>query len=222
MTLAREYHARRQRRGAYRYRLKRRTREVLRAIREFGDSQPKLILDVGTADGLMLEYLSASFDATFVGLDVSFELLTTNPNRSFHALQAGALVLPFHEGVFDVVIATAVIEHVQGETRLLSECQRVLRKGGLLILTTPVPFFDHISELIGHTKKGSHLKRYTLDELKSLCLSYGLRILKAKKFMMSPIGFPRENIIEKVLRAIGLGFLLMNQIVIATKREALK
>ena len=192
---------------------------MLTAIREFGDSQPKLILDVGTADGLMLEHLSASFNAIFVGLDTSFELLTANPNRSFHALQANALALPFREGVFDVVIATAIIEHVRDETRLLSECQRVLRKGGLFILTTPDPFFNHISELIGHTKKGTHLKLFTLNELKPLCESCKLRILKAEKFMMSPIGFPGENAIEKVLRVTGLGFLRMNQMVIAAKQE---
>lgn len=217
MVMGREYHVQRQRRGAYRYRLGRRTKEVLTAIKEFGDSQPKLILDIGTADGLMLERLSSSFDATFVGVDISSELLTANPNRPFHALQADALALPFHEEVFDVVIAAAIIEHVQGETRLLSECQRVLRKGGLLILTAPHPFFDHISELIGHTKKGSHFKRYTLDELKSLCLSCGLRILKAEKFMMSPIGFPYEITIERIMKVGKLEFFLLNQLIIAQK-----
>lgn len=219
MALTREYHILRKTRRACRYRLKRRTEEVLRAVRECGDSQPKLILDIGTADGLMLERLSSSFDAIFVGLDISFELLTANPNRSFHALHADALALPFHEEVFDIVIATAIIEHLRDETRLLSECQRILRKGGLLILTTPAPFFDRISELVRYTKKGSHLKVFTLNELKRLCQSYGFRILKAEKFMISPIGFPGENIIEKVLRVIGLGFLLMNQMIIADKQE---
>lgn len=61
---------------------------------------------------------------------------------------------------------------------------------------------------------------YHGDEVdEELCLSCGLRILKAEKFMMSPISFPGENSIEKVLRVIGLGFLLMNQMVIADKRR---
>jgi ubiquinone/menaquinone biosynthesis C-methylase UbiE len=208
MALTREYHVQRQTRKAYRYRLKRRTKEVLRAIRKFGDSQPKLIVDIGTADGLMLEYLFPSFDATFVGLDISFELLTANPNRTFQAIQAEAMILPLRSGIFDIVIATAVIEHVQDGRKLLCECQRVLRKGGLLILTTPDPFFDRISGLVGHTQRDAHLKRFTITELKTLCQSCGLRTLKAEKFMMSPIGFPGENTLEKVMRTIGLNFYL--------------
>lgn len=218
MALTREFYTQRQTRRSYRYRLERRAREVLGAIREFADGQPKLILDVGTADGLMLEYLSPALDATLVGLDISFELLTANPDRSFQAAQADALAVPFREGIFDVVITTAVIEHVHDEKRFLCECQRVLKKGGLLVLTTPHPFFDRISELIGHTEKGHHVKTLNLSELKSLCLQSGFRILKAERFMMSPIGFPKENDIERVMRAIGLSLLLMNQLVVASKQ----
>ena len=195
---------------------------MLRAIREFGGSQPKLILDIGTADGLMLEHLSASLGAIFVGVDISFELLTANSSRSFQPTRADALALPFREGVFDVVIATAVIEHVQDGKKLLCECQRVLRKGGLLILTTPVPFFDRISELIGQQQRDIHLKRFTLDELRQLCSKVGLKTLKAERFMMSPIGFPKEKAIERVMQAIGLGFLLMNQLLVATKEAKAK
>jgi ubiquinone/menaquinone biosynthesis C-methylase UbiE len=192
---------------------------VVAAMMEFGDGQPKLVLDIGTADGLMLEHVSTSFDATFVGVDISSDLLTANPNRSFHGLQADALALPLHDGVFDVVIATATIEHVRDEAQLLSECHRVLRRDGLLVLTTPDPFFDRISELVGYAEKGTHLKVFTLSQLRSLCQSSSFRVLKAEKFMMSPIGFPWENGIEKVMRVISLRFLLMNQLVIADKQE---
>lgn len=217
MALAKEYYVRRQKQGAYHYRLRRRGSEVLMAIREFGDN-PKLIFDVGTADGLMLEYLSANLNATFIGIDISLELLKANPKRSFTAIQADAMALPFGEETFDSVIATAVVEHVSDGAKFLSECQRVLKEGGLLILTTPHPFFDRIAEVIGHIEKGTHLERYGLKKLESLCLDHGFVVLKAEKFMMSPIGFPYENGIEKILKAIGLDLLLMSQIVVASKR----
>jgi len=211
------YHQKRKSFGPWRYRLRRRTAEVLKAIREFGGSQPRCVLDVGTADGLMLEELSHHFKAHFVGVDTSREILDANPERTFQAVQADAMSLPFEEGSFDIVIAAAIIEHLPDGGKFLGECHRVLRPGGLLILTTPEPFFDRVSEVISRQGKGFHYRRFSLRELRSLCSSRGLRVLKAEKFMMSPIGFPGENAIEKVMRVLGLSFLLMNQVLVATR-----
>lgn len=213
-----EYHGKRAKGGAWRYRLRRRTFEVLKAIKEFADNQPRLVLDVGTADGLMLEELSLRFDAAFVGLDVSREILAANPERTFQPIQSDALFLPFRQTVFDIVIATAVIEHLCDSEKFLSECERVLRIDGLLVLTSPAPFFDRMSEVISPQGRGFHYRRCSLRELRSLCSRRGLTVLKAEEFMMSPVGFPGENAIERAIRATGLSFLLMNQAVIAMKK----
>jgi ubiquinone/menaquinone biosynthesis C-methylase UbiE len=45
--------------------------------------------------------------------------------------------MPFPDGSFDVVAASDVIEHVQDTDRVVAECARVLRPGGLLFLATP-------------------------------------------------------------------------------------
>ena len=52
---------------------------------------------------------------------------------------ADALHLPFKEEVFNLVYFTEVIEHLPKNTEslALSEIYRVLKKGGILILTTP-------------------------------------------------------------------------------------
>ena len=42
----------------------------------------------------------------------------------------------------------------------------------------------------------------------------GFNILETEKFMMSPIGFPYELKIEKIMKSIGVGFLLLNQLVV--------
>jgi 2-polyprenyl-3-methyl-5-hydroxy-6-metoxy-1,4-benzoquinol methylase len=43
---------------------------------------------------------------------------------------------------FDVVVAIAVIEHVADAKEMIEECHRVLKVQGMLILTTPDPFFE--------------------------------------------------------------------------------
>lgn len=47
------------------------------------------------------------------------------------------LAMDFPDAAFDLVIANHVLEHVNDDTRALSEIRRVLRPGGLAILQTP-------------------------------------------------------------------------------------
>ena len=228
-VLSVEYHEGRKRKRALKYRLARRTEEVLKAIKAYKTAVDSLslslslsLLDIGTADGLMLDKLYQYQELNIkmsVGLDFSAELLKTNPRHISHFIQADACELPFDDGVFDVVVATAVIEHVPDAGKMLEECYRVLKEKGLCIFTTPDPFFEHIATKIGHLEKEQHNETFRLSELKSLFESQGFKILKAEKFMMSPIGFPYEVKIEKIMKSIGFGFLLLNQLVVGYKRS---
>ena len=52
--------------------------------------------------------------------------------------------LPFHDGVVDAVVTTAVLEHVLYPERVAAEITRVLRPGGLLY--SEVPFMQQVHE----------------------------------------------------------------------------
>lgn len=47
--------------------------------------------------------------------------------------------LPFHDGEFDVVHASHVLEHIPADMKAISEIRRILRRGGFAVL--PVPIF---------------------------------------------------------------------------------
>ena len=71
-----DYYHGRQKKKQLVYRLKRRTDEVERALRTYNDGQLKNIVDVGTADGLMMENLRQRMGQLhFVGIDYSIGLL---------------------------------------------------------------------------------------------------------------------------------------------------
>ena len=77
---------------------------------------------------------------TTVGLDDARFLETVYPGVKF--LQADGIHLPFADGAFDFVHASAVIEHVgnsERQTRFLKELSRVARRG--LFITTPNRWF---------------------------------------------------------------------------------
>jgi SAM-dependent methyltransferase len=72
------------------------------------------------------------------------------------------------------VLCTQVLEHTPSPARLLAECARVLRPGGVLILTAPFSFRVH--------SEPHDYFRYTKYGLDSLIGSQGLavRILEAR------------------------------------------
>jgi SAM-dependent methyltransferase len=75
-------------------------------------------------------------DVKYVGAD-----LLGNPDASLHLNSDGTV--PVDDSSFDVVVSTQVLEHA-GEPRLyLSECFRVLRPGGQLLLSTHGVFVYH-------------------------------------------------------------------------------
>jgi len=68
--------------------------------------------------------------------------------------------LPFREGAFDGVVCRAVLEHLRGPRRACAEMFRVLRPGGIILVT--VPFLDPYH---GHPDDD---QRFTASELRVL------------------------------------------------------
>jgi SAM-dependent methyltransferase len=93
-------------------------------------------LEVGPGDRL-LDYGCAEMpyraffhpDAEVVGAD-----LPGNPHATVHLRPDGTV--PVADASFDAVLSTQVLEHVEDPALYLSECRRVLRPGGRLLLST--------------------------------------------------------------------------------------
>ena len=218
-TYTLDYHRGRQARRALVYRLARRTAEVRRAVERYSRRPMRAVLDVGTADGLMLHRLRVAWpQAQCVGLDLSRELLLAAPDPAVLRVEANALNLPFPDDTFDLVIATAIIEHVTAPPGMVADCHRVLAKDGLCVLTTPDPFFERIATAIGHLPGEGHNETFNLGQLHQLFADAGFIVLEAEKFMMSPWGFPAELTIEQIMRAVGFQFILLNQLVVSRKQ----
>jgi len=99
------------------------------------------VLDVGCGLGSWPHFLSARGYAV-TAVDFSFELLQRA--RSWSDGDVGwagsrAESLPFRDSVFDALISWGVIEHYQsGPADVLAEFARVLRPGGVLLVTVPL------------------------------------------------------------------------------------
>jgi len=106
------------------------------AKRVFGKSCK--ILEVGCGVGYGTNFISSDYT---VGLDISKDALikARKNNRHIHWVLGDGTSLPFKNESFDVVISLQVIEHIPKKKVFpyLNEIKRVLKSGGMFILTTP-------------------------------------------------------------------------------------
>lgn len=178
--------------------------------------QVRAWLDIGSADGLLAQGLLADIPGpvSVYALDMDEQLLAYNP---FFAIKADCTCLPFQDGAFDLITAAAVIEHLADPHAFLHECRRVLKPGGLLVLTCPAPFFDWLATKIGYLKDAGHLARYSLRDLRRMAdiMEFDVRI--AQRFMLSPYRFPGVSRLESLFLRLGLDFCMLNQVVAAIK-----
>jgi ubiquinone/menaquinone biosynthesis C-methylase UbiE len=96
-----------------------------------------LALDAGCGSG-EFSVLVQPRTSRLISLDISFSLvrLAVQKARSLGVV-ADALALPLRNEVFDLVVSSEMVEHTTSPGEAVKELVRVLRPGGLLVLTTP-------------------------------------------------------------------------------------
>lgn len=126
----------------------------------------RIVLDAACGEGYGSSLL-ARYGEKVVGLDIDEASVSEasqkykNENLSF--VSGNIAQLPFEDSSFDMVVSYETIEHVPEEIQrsFLNEIQRVLRPGGILIMSTPnkAVYTDKVS---GHNK--FHIKEFYVDE----------------------------------------------------------
>jgi ubiquinone/menaquinone biosynthesis C-methylase UbiE len=112
------------------------TRETLRRIPMRADAR---VLDVGCGTGELLRRLRAKYPhAQLAGLDPVPEMLAVAAGKlsGSEDLRVGyADALPWSAGSFDLVVSCNMFHYISHPVAALLEMRRVLRPGGVLVLT---------------------------------------------------------------------------------------
>jgi SAM-dependent methyltransferase len=102
----------------------------------------KRVLDAGCGLGYGTEILSSAGAAEVIGIDLNAEAVEEARRRINGAgtVQQGDVQgLEFGDQSFDLVVCFETIEHVEEAPSALAEFHRVLRPGGVLLLSSPNP-----------------------------------------------------------------------------------
>lgn len=133
------------------------------------------VLDIGCGDK---PYRSAFVNArSYVGIDRPSKAddIRLNATDRQRALDVGGCAesLPFSNASFDAVVSTQLIEHLAQPDLFFKESSRVLRQGGLLIITFPLfaPLHEEPYDYF----------RYTEYSINNFCFDNGLQVTSIEK-----------------------------------------
>jgi len=129
------------------------------------------VLDIGCRDGGLRRWLPPG--VRYQGMDITPDF--AGPDIVIRDVSDG---IPFADASFDFLFCIEVLEHVPNPYGALTEMHRVLRPGGVLVLSVPNPY--HAKELIWNVlripDRQGHLYGWTRQTMTRLGEMNGFRL----------------------------------------------
>jgi len=103
------------------------------------DNKPDLTgnyLDIGSGTGELISLVKANFNVNCYAVDY-IDTLMRDKEQQVDITDLNQCSLPYDDDFFDAITFTEVIEHIEDHRKILKEANRVLKKDGVLVITTP-------------------------------------------------------------------------------------
>jgi ubiquinone/menaquinone biosynthesis C-methylase UbiE len=150
--------------------------------------QSGLVLDAGCGSGtLSFRLVERGFTVKGIDLASGFIEMINRKKRGqpreerLEVRQSSITEIEFPDGMFDAVVCGEVLEHVKGDVQAVREFNRVLKPGGLCVVTVPTDpeGWNFSDEWV------RHFRRYSAEQLRSLFEDNGFAIERISRY-----GFP--------------------------------
>lgn len=156
------------------------------------------IIDIGCGSGTFSRALAKKYPkAQITGVDISEHAINFARRKNAKEANIGNLdfisasisAIPVKNGSFDVAIVSHLIEHVENPENDLKEVNRILKRNGVLILTTPNYFslwplaemvFDRTMAEKNYSLDEQHISRFTAFSIKKPVNNAGFAVQSQK------------------------------------------
>jgi ubiquinone/menaquinone biosynthesis C-methylase UbiE len=127
------------------------------------------VLDLACGTGFGTEILARSGVESVVAADYSPDALKTTrelnvPHTS--VIRVDGTRLPFEEASFDSITSFETVEHIADYTTFVTELRRVLKPGGVMVMSTPNA--NYTRPVNGVPANPYHVYEFTPDEFREL------------------------------------------------------
>lgn len=165
-----------------------------RFIKRMALNREAAIIDIGISTGTNLQLLQSMGFINFTGIDCNEDALNFCRQKGFLSVRQGdACSLPLENESVDFVMATDILEHIENDSLALQEIYRILKPGGMGLITVPTfMLLWGLQDEISH-----HKRRYLLPPLIEMISKTGFAVQKAFYFnyvLFFPILFARRII----------------------------
>lgn len=108
------------------------------------------ILDVGSRNGVLISILNEKGFNDITGIDISPESVEVMKDKNYKAFHADIINMPFEDNSFQTVALIHVIEHCTNIPKAVKEVNRVLIKGGHILVEIPLQKKEKVPTVWGH------------------------------------------------------------------------
>ncbi|MGH9186050.1 MAG: class I SAM-dependent methyltransferase [Acidimicrobiales bacterium] len=145
--------------------------------KELAGTQGLRVLEIGCGAGGMMVPLSKY--GTVTGIDISPDIIAFCRARGLESVLVGSgYDLPIQPGSMDLVALFDTIEHIPDDARVLEQCHRTLKPGGLLFVSVPAYQFLYSN----NDRVAQHQRRYTRGDLRNRLERAGFTVTTATYF----------------------------------------
>ena len=151
------------------------------------EANPKRILDVGFAQG-PTTHLSKG---DVYGIDI-FEIGLPQGYKEVKRVDLNEGHIPYEDGFFDAVTMGCVLAHVANPLQLLEELHRVVKPGGVVVLSSPNPqyywegamntFFNFFKKRVPKVKFVEHFYSFSRYNMRTVAERTGFTVEKEVGF----------------------------------------
>lgn len=124
------------------------------------------VLEIGCGEGYGIEWLAPKAEK-YTAIDKFPTDISLYAKGMQHVSfqQMSIPPIQFDSDSFDAIVTFQVIEHIEDDEGMVKEMQRVLKPGGILVLTTP-------NIKMSLTRNPWHVREYTVAQLRDLLKKY--------------------------------------------------